>query len=511
MRMAKSQKNGESSWSVPAARFKTFKQEVFSTRMVGFAFGRCWVYIVFFNIALLVSQTDTHKTLDSLYIASLVTLVVVLVVTGIANERCSSLMNSRYGVWSGAAFSIIGTSAFPFSGINNPEQLVFLALSAVATGIGSGLLLLFWGKMYSRIGGPSAAAESSVAFILATLPVPFFLLAPFALQVAVVTLLPIASTLVLIRELKKVKEDGHSKTEEGTSRPWQLEIVGLDQKQLTLKIVFSSIVFGCVVSLTRAVCTNQGVIEFGIGFNIILPVSALCAGGVTLCVLFFSRRLDLAFTYRPVLIFMSLGCCLLPVFYNSGVVAYFLAMTGYLCFEIMNWVILSDASFRFGIPPFRIFSFGRASVSGGVLIGAVLGSLLNAVVDYSLEFITGISLVMVFVMIVTYTFTLTERDVAKLTKQRSQYPFTHQDAADRSLLLDERVDILAKRHDISGRGLEVLRLLAKGWTGVRIEQELYMSRGTVNTHMRRLYQKLGVHTRQNLLDMLDKIKNDFRA
>ncbi|MDR2587460.1 MAG: helix-turn-helix transcriptional regulator [Coriobacteriales bacterium] len=501
-------KNGGTSGSVAATRFKTFRQEVFSARMVGFAFSRCWVYIVFFNIVLLVSQTDAHKTLDYLYIVSLITLVIVLVISGFMNERCLPLMNSRYGIWSGAAFSVIGTTSFPFAGVSTPEQLVFLALSAVATGVGSGLLILFWGRMYSRIGGPSAAAESSVAFILATLPVPLFLMAPFALQIAVVTLLPIASTLVLVLELKKADEPERQKAEEDANHPWQLEIIGLDWKRLTLKIVFSSIVFGCVISMMRAVCTNQGLIEFGIGFNMILPLSALCAGGVTLCVLFFSKRLDLAFTYRPVLIFMSLGCCLLLLFYSSGVVAYFLAMTGYLCFEIMNWVILSDASFRFDIPAFRMFGFGRASVSGGVLIGAVLGNLLNATVEYSFEFMASLLLMMVFIMIVTYTFTLTERDVAKVTRQRPRYPVMQADSVDRSLSLDESVTILAREHDISGRGLEVLHLLVKGRTGVRIEQELYMSRGTVNTHMRRLYQMLGIHTRQDLLDMLDVIRND---
>ena len=502
-------KSRESSESVAAARFKTFRQEALSTRMVGFAFSRCWIYMVFHNISLLINRVQVDKTLDSIFIISLVTLVVVLVISGITNKRCLSLMKNKYGIWAGAALSIIGTSFFTFSGMSSSGQLASLAIAGVATGAGSGLLILFWGKMFSQIGGPSAAAESSVAFILGTLPVPLFLLAPFFFQVAVVTLLPVASTLLLVLEQRKTDKPEYIKecikAEDDMGRPWQLEIIGLDLKKLTLKIVSSSIVFGCVVSLIRAVCTNRGLVELGTGFGMILPLSALCAGGITLFVLFFSKRLDLAFTYRPVLIFMSLGCCLLPFFYNSGILAYLLTMTGYLCFEIMNWVILSDASSRFEISPFRIFGFGRASVSGGVLVGAVLGNFLSATVDYSLEFIASFSLAMVFIMIVTYTFTLTERDVAKLTKQRSQYPVMPSDSVDNLLSLDDKVSILAEEHDISGRGLEVLRLLAKGRTGVRIEQELYMSRGTVNTHMRQLYQKLDVHTRQNLLDKLDDI------
>ena len=497
--------NGEPSVSVTAARFRTFRLESFSARMVGFAFSRCWVYAVFFNAALLIDQTDTHGTLESIYLISLITLVIVLVIGCIANERCMLLMKSRFGIWSGAVLSIIGTSVLPFSGLNGSEQLVLLAISAVATGIGSGILILFWGRTYSRIGGSFTAAESSVAFILATLPIPLFFLAPFAFQIAVVTLLPIASTLVLVLEIKKENENDQSRVEEKTSQPRQFSFTGFAWKQLTLKIILSSVVFGCVVSLIRAVCTNQGSSEFISSFNMILPISAFCAGCVILFVLFFSKRLDLAFTYRPVLLFMSLGCCLLPFLYSSGVIAFILSMAGYLCFEIMNWIILADVSERYEIPPFRIFGFGRAAVSGGVLIGVVLGKLLISIFDYSFEFIVSLSLAMLFVMVMTYTFTLTERDVARLTRQRSQNPAMITIPEDKLLSLDEKVSVLAEEHSISSRELEVLQLLAKGRTGVRIEQELYMSRGTVNTHMRLIYKKLGVHTRQDLLDILDKI------
>jgi len=172
--------------------------------------------------------------------------------------------------------------------------------------------------------------------------------------------------------------------------------------------------------------------------------------------------------------------------------------------------MLSDASLRFKIPSFRIFGFGRASVSGGVLIGTVFGNYLNATIDFSLSFVTSFSMVMIFIMIVTYIFTLTERDVAKLTERRSEYPVLSleresSDQVSRFATFDDKVDIIAEEYNLSGRKVEVLRLLAKGRTGARIEQELYMSRGTVNTHMRQIYKILGVHTRQEILDKLDKL------
>ena len=46
-------------------------------------------------------------------------------------------------------------------------------------------------------------------------------------------------------------------------------------------------------------------------------------------------------------------------------------------------------------------------------------------------------------------------------------------------------------------------LLAKGRTRARIQEELYLSSGTVATHARHIYQKVGVHSKQELLDVIE--------
>ena len=48
---------------------------------------------------------------------------------------------------------------------------------------------------------------------------------------------------------------------------------------------------------------------------------------------------------------------------------------------------------------------------------------------------------------------------------------------------------------LARRALDVLRLLAKGWTNARISQELAISERTVRYHLRRICDKIGVSTR----------------
>ena len=48
---------------------------------------------------------------------------------------------------------------------------------------------------------------------------------------------------------------------------------------------------------------------------------------------------------------------------------------------------------------------------------------------------------------------------------------------------------------LTERALDVLQLLAKGWTNARIAQELAVSERTVRYHLRNIYDKIGVSTR----------------
>ena len=53
----------------------------------------------------------------------------------------------------------------------------------------------------------------------------------------------------------------------------------------------------------------------------------------------------------------------------------------------------------------------------------------------------------------------------------------------------------ARDTELSGREIEVLRLLAKGSTTTNIASQLHISRSTVNNHIQHILRRLDVHTR----------------
>ncbi len=69
-----------------------------------------------------------------------------------------------------------------------------------------------------------------------------------------------------------------------------------------------------------------------------------------------------------------------------------------------------------------------------------------------------------------------------------------------------RCDAVAKLFLLSARETEVLYLLAKGRSMNHIMEELVISEGTAKTHINHVYKKLGVHSRHELLDLIESIE-----
>ena len=77
------------------------------------------------------------------------------------------------------------------------------------------------------------------------------------------------------------------------------------------------------------------------------------------------------------------------------------------------------------------------------------------------------------------------------------------DAAQVQQLLFERCcSDVARDFELSNRETDVLALLARGYSAARIQKELYIAAGTVNYHTRNIYSKLGVHSKQEVIDLM---------
>ena len=81
----------------------------------------------------------------------------------------------------------------------------------------------------------------------------------------------------------------------------------------------------------------------------------------------------------------------------------------------------------------------------------------------------------------------------------------HESLADvRQATMRHNAEELGKQFLLSEREVEVLSLYALGWTQKRVAEELFISPGTAHAHIKRIYAKTGLHSRQEILDYMEK-------
>lgn len=73
--------------------------------------------------------------------------------------------------------------------------------------------------------------------------------------------------------------------------------------------------------------------------------------------------------------------------------------------------------------------------------------------------------------------------------------------------IDKTCTYLAKAHSLSPREAEVLNLLARGYSPVYVAEKLVISESTARTHANRIYRKLNINTREELLTLVDETEN----
>lgn len=92
----------------------------------------------------------------------------------------------------------------------------------------------------------------------------------------------------------------------------------------------------------------------------------------------------------------------------------------------------------------------------------------------------------------------------------SEAPMPGEQSAAPTLDIDSlfrlRCLVAQKKYGISERELDVLVLLARGYSSSAIQEELCIASGTVNSHTRNIYAKLGVHSKAEVISLIQSIE-----
>lgn len=176
---------------------------------------------------------------------------------------------------------------------------------------------------------------------------------------------------------------------------------------------------------------------------------------------------------------------------------------GSTLFELVSWSVLVALAARNVRGAFASFSWGQGVASVGSVVGAAFGATAGA--NFGVDSVAVIMvsallvfLIMAYVLVCLRGFSFDETIAGVV-------PVEEEPAAEpKGVSFDDVCDALAASFRLTPREREVFRMLAAGRNREYIEEHLVISRNTVKAHVKHIYTKLGVHSHQELLDIVER-------
>jgi DNA-binding CsgD family transcriptional regulator len=242
------------------------------------------------------------------------------------------------------------------------------------------------------------------------------------------------------------------------------------------------------------------------------PVNIVCIGIASiiscLVVIIDFRFAHLLTSKMQLKLFVPLAAItVVPLAVTTGWVQTVLCFLVFLVFMLSvatNYAAISECVRVFELLPMRIFSYGRAFNLAGVLLGYLFATLAFSPLFAENGWTPYAFYVLLLAFIFLATFVIEDSypissDVSDAAESMPIPPTVNRD------FWVERCEFLAKQYGLSQRQTEVLILLALGRNTTYIQEELVISPHTAKAHIYNTYQKLGIHSRQDLLTLIENV------
>lgn len=171
------------------------------------------------------------------------------------------------------------------------------------------------------------------------------------------------------------------------------------------------------------------------------------------------------------------------------------------CFTLLIWLVLASVGRRNIFLLLPVLGAVRCASAVGTDIGVTAGRMTNGLIQQDPLLAGEITTIVAFIFIAflwlgfrNFSFSRAIAGMKKVAKPELAQLDDH---------IEQRCQDLGKHHGLTERETEILCLLAKGRDGRFIAEQYVLSYNTVKTHIKHIYTKLDVHSRQELIDLTE--------
>ena len=457
---------------------KTADSSKWSERIIPLAGLACiWPYLfgpfAFHNNAVSWLLSESERG----FVDSLVVLIAVVIVLAVARRHSKAFSQPFCIVLCGAlgvaaSVLLVARTEIAVQVAGTSLRMAYVVLSSI-----------LWGCYLAQKPSQDAlvlvAASGAVSFAVQGI----LILGDGVLLVADIAA-PLASML-LLRKTGALKRPGPPKKDTGPKSPLWGMAIGC-AVFVWFEMAFSRVLF---------FQTNTQSDEV---FN--LTSILICAVCIGMTAFFATRKGTTPRQIVPVfstLVIVYMAALLITILFpqgNAPIPARIMVASG-SCFRVLLWMVLLQAACMKRLSPIAAFS---------VFDLVVLGFPINSTVAYLLESSTKAQLDGFFTQI---SVTNTAAAVALFVIACAAVALAMvgpRGEADRSASPDYNpCREVAESAGLSSREYDVMLLICRGYSAKRAANQLCLSESTINTHTDHIYKKLGVHSKQEMIELVE--------
>ena len=448
---------------------------------------------------------------ELLYKYSGIALSLCLCAAGLAGDRIAPLLEKRWVVLVAGALASASTFVVCGGGGIVVDPWMY-ALASAGTGVGTALVCLRVGCLYSTLNGAKCFFTAVASGLLSNLLYFMCVALPIEAAVVVLSLLPfVAAALGLIQR----NEDAESLSRDAISidtlpRGYFLRFTIM----IALFAIAIGIMKGLVVLLQPVeTVASQSLIVVFVSFALVLAIAVGVALRLSV------RAFDVSKIYYPTIIGACLGALVVLVLGGGfGAVQGIVVNTIYNVFAIIVWMLLSELSSRTSLSPIKVFGLGRGMSAIGTTLGWYVASGAASSAEDTTLFFSVLFALMLVVILAVVMLVFDERTISlaleKAIKDKekaagasgpdpSGVPSERVCDTSASATWEEACEAVSSRFGLTARESEVAALLGRGRTVGYVADELGISHNTVRGYIKNVYAKCDVHSRQDLIDLIE--------
>ena len=476
---------------------------------IGVALGctLAWPLMAFQSMNLYIGLPHYEDILDQAYLLSIIATTVTLALCGIFHKRFDQLLGSvpaRYLFPIGLAVCTLFVLG---AGEEGTVGTVLVAAYGIGTGVFSALFLMNFGAVLGVLSLKQSAAAIAIGYLASTvLFFAFLFFGRFESVLFCASMGPVAAAF-LFYGVSSLQID----KKQANALPRQADPEDPAEHRQLLRLICAlgstMLVCGMSYELSRTLYVQMGqfansdVGPYAIAQGGITTLTAIGSIGVALVLITSKGIRGPEACYRLITTFLLVGALLLPAPMLFPAIPAYLPLAidvgAFQCLGMGMWILIAGLCRRYQTSCLFAFGLIRAAWSAGPLAGMLVGRWLWYGVGLDVAGAFTAAFICVLLIVLVNNFVFTENALARAL---SIMP------TDRKQRFQDRCRAVIERYGLTEREGEIMIMFAKGRNLPYVQEELCLSKSTVSTHRQHIYQKLGVHSAQEMIDLIQEEK-----